>query len=164
MLELLIVMGLLSVFAVLVGQIFTLAFKAWTVDSNRADMRVAAGLGLERMERDIMQAENITVARADRMTFTADVDDDGTDETVVLLFNPDTRTITRRVNGRLTNKVPYIQDFALSYYKANADTDFTPQSQGDRNAIRFIDILLTANKGDETLSMGSGVCPRNQGL
>ena len=164
LIELLVVVTLLSVLAGVVSQVFLLGLKVWSTDWNRTEIRQKAALGLERMTRELGQAGSITTARANRIRFSADVDNDGSDETVTFRFYPARDEIRRTVDGTAMVMTPYIQAFALSYYRANTGTDFTPSSQADRDDIRVIGISLTLNKGDETITLSSSIYPRNQGL
>lgn len=165
LIELIIVIVVLSIIAGFMSWTFVAGLRLWNSSKNRADIRQSGNLAMERMVRELSQASSFTIAQAGQVKFDADVDNDGTDETVT--FSTSDSELIRKVDGTETVLTPNVQTFGLSYRDLNdviMPFPITGGPGGDRDNIRVVIISLTLDKADETVSLSSGVYARNQGL
>ncbi len=162
LIELIIVIVLLSILVGFVSWVFVVGLRSWSSGKDRADIRQSSNLALERMVRELSQASSFTIAQAGQVKFVADLDDDGTDETVT--FSVSNSELISDIDGTATVLAPDVQAFGLLYRDLNNVIMTFPISGGDRDNIRVIIISLTLNKVDETINLSSSAYARNQGL
>ena len=162
LIELIIVIVLLSILVGFVSWVFVVGLRSWSSGKDRADIRQSSNLALERMVRELSQASSFTIAQAGQVKFVADLDDDGTDETVT--FSVSNSELFSDTDGTATVLAPDVQAFGLLYRDLNNVIMTFPISGGDRDNIRVIIISLTLNKADETINLSSSAYARNQGL
>lgn len=165
LIELIIVIVLFSILAVSVSWGFVVGLTSWSSGLNRADLRQDGNWAIEIMVREISQASIITAADSDNITFVADVDDDGTNETVT--FDISNNNLNRTVGSIATVLTSNVQTLDLSYRNIVNKLMTLPEdtsAQDERDKIRVIIISLTLNNVDETLTLSSSVYARNQGL
>jgi len=164
LIELLITMLLFS--AIIVATILTLnvGLKIWSSNKDRLDVRQNGSLAMETMTRYLEIANNITATSANSITFAADINNNGADETVVLAFDAVNKIINITIGGATTILTPDTQSFSLSYYQSNTQVPFTPITQADRDSICIVTISLTMNKGSDTVTLSSSAFCRNQGV
>ncbi len=162
LIELLIAMLLFSAIAGAATLMFTTGLKIWYSNKDRLDVRQNGSLAIEEMVRYLELSSNITAATTSSITFAADVNNDGTDETVTIAYNLGTQRINITINGATTILTPDVQSFSLSYYQSNTQVSFTPVNQADRDSIRIVKISLIMNKGSDTVTLSSSAYCRNQ--
>ena len=163
LIELIIVIVLFSVLMISVSWVFIVGLRTWNSGLNRAQIRQDSSLAMEKMVRELSQADSITDAAADEITFLADLDDDGINETVT--FDVNNTELIRTFEGVPTVLAFDVQGFELSYRDLDDNLLNLPQdtaSQKKRDDIRVIAISLSMNKADETIILNSGVYARNQ--
>lgn len=164
LIELLMAMALFSVIVGAALSIFTVSLNIWDSSQSRIDIRQNGSLAMEKMVRYLELANNITAATASSITFTADVNNDDTDETVTLALDTVNEKLNQAISGVTMTLTPGVQSFSLSYYKSDTETPFTPLIQADRDTIRIVNLSLIMNKGSDTVSLGSSAYCRNQGV
>ena len=164
LIELIITILLISAIIGAAILMLTTGLKIWSSDKDRLDIRQNGSLAMERITRYLELANNITAASANSITFAADINNDGTDETVAIVFSDVNRNINITIDGITAILTPDAQSFSLSYYQSNTSASFTPVTQADRDGIRVITISLTMNKGSDTVAFTSSVFCRNQGV
>ncbi len=142
-----VVTALVSIIVAVSATVFLTGLSAWVSGRDRTEIREGASLAMERMVRDLCQAGTITAATASAITFTADVNNDGVNETVT--FNQ--------------NGIPDAQALTFSYTDLNNNSIPVPVAQASLSSIRVVTIALTMNKGDETYALSSSAYTRNQG-
>ena len=165
LIELIIVIVLFSMLAGFISWTFVAGLQVWDSGINRSNVRQDASLAMEKMVRELAQASLITAAQVDGITFVADLDDDGSNETITLDVSSNN---LRRAEGSLsTILASNVQSFDLSYRNLDNKLMVVPEDTSgpdERDKIRVIIISLTMNKGDETITLSSSVYARNQGL
>ena len=159
LIELIIVLTLFIIIVGFAGWSFIVGLRAWNSGQNRAEIRLDGTLAIEKMVRELSQASDITTADEDEIIFEADLDDDGTVETVT--FNVSNNNLIRTVNAVATVLASNVQTFGLSYLDLNNSPWTLPQDPVD---IRVITISLTMSNLDETFSLSSSTYVRNQQL
>src|SRR3989338_10406366 len=161
--ELTIVLVLLSIFIGVVLLVFVVQLKAWGSSLNRATIRQQGHQALGRMVRELSQTNSITSASAGAITFLADLDDNGADETITLNTSGNS---LRRTGGAVISPLAFnVQSFGLAYRDLN-DNVLTPpdgtDTQAERDTIRVAVLSLTMSKADETLNISSSAYLHNQ--
>lgn len=162
--ELIIVAGLLSL---LIGAIFTPLVTGqfyWHRGESDVQVQRKARSALERVIRDIQHAgfrseglNYIKTARADEISFEADLDDDGTAETVHFYKDGDSLKKGVQLVGELSETVSQVADnvsaFSLTYYD-NSDSDPPTEvtlgadgnvSSSDLNRIALVEARITTS-------------------
>lgn len=160
--ELIIVAGLLSL---LIGAIFTPLVTGqfyWHRGESDVQVQRKARSALERVIRDIRHAgfrsegfDYINKARADEISFEADLDDDGTAETVHFFKDGDSLKKGVQLVGELSETVSLVADnvsaFSLTYYensdppiKITLDADGNVSSS-DLNGIALVEARITTS-------------------
>lgn len=161
--EVLIVIVLFSILAVSVLWISAVAIKTWGTALDRTQIRQEAGSAMARMIREMGQINSITDAQDAQMTFLADLDGNGTDETVSL--DTSGSNLIRTEGTVTTILASNVQTFGLSYLDVN-NTLLNPpggtSTQTKRDGIRVITVTLTMDKDDETLTLASSAYAKNQ--
>ena len=163
LIELIIVMALFSVLVVSALWVFVVGLRVWGTNRDRNEIRSESSLAMERITRELSQASSITNADEDAITFMADLDDDGSNETVT--FSTDSNRLIRTEAATETSLAFNVEDFALAYRDADNDLMNLPAdvaSQAKRDLIRVIIISLAMNKGEESFTLSSSVYARNQ--
>ena len=172
LIELLTAILLFSAIALAATLMLTTGLKTWSSNQSSLDVRQNGNLAMEKMVRCLELASNITAATTDSITFAADIDNNGTNETVTIAFDAVNKRINITTEGITTILTPDAQSFSLSYYQSDTQTSygaipqpsFTPVDQYDRNRIATIKISLTMNKGSDTVTLSSSAFCRNRGV
>lgn len=161
--ELTIVLVLLSIFIGVVLLVFVVHLKTWGSSLNRATIRQQGHQALGRMVRELNQTNSITSASSSAVTFLADLDDNGSDETITLNTSG---TILNRAEGAVTTPLAFnVQSFGLAYRDLNNNVLTPPagtDTQVERDSLRVVVLSLTMNKADETLNISSSAYLHNQ--
>lgn len=163
LIELIIAVTLFSILGSVVLWVFVVGLRSWDSGRNRADIRQSVNMALERMTRELSQASEITTAKAGNITFQADLDQNGTAETITFdVTNAD--NLERTESGVDILMVSNVQDFTLGYYlESDNDTLLSAvNSPATRDTIRVVVISITVNEGDETLTFSTSAYTRNQ--
>jgi prepilin-type N-terminal cleavage/methylation domain-containing protein len=161
--ELIITVALFSIIVGVASLLFLMGMKAWSYGNDRSEIRTRANSAMEVITNDLSEAHLVTAATATSITFSADPDNDGLDEIVTIAFDAVNNKIDRTVAGSTRILTPYAQSFGFTYCQANMETTFVPATQADRDSMRIVNISLTMDKQDETISLSSSVLCRNQG-
>ncbi len=163
--ELLIAMLLFSAITGATVLMFNTGLKIWSSSKDRIDIRQNGSLAMERMIRYLELARNITTAAEDSITFTADLDNNGLDETITIAYDA-VNKIDITIAGSTTTLTRDVNNLVLTYYGLNTETAFTPPhpiNPADRASIRVINISITMSKGSDTVTLSSSAFCRNQG-
>jgi len=153
-------MALVAILAGVVSFTFAVGLKTWGSGRNRAEIRQDGNLAMERMVRELSQASGFTIARDDKVKFSADLDEDGEVESIT--FDTSEDNLNRTVEDVAVCLARNVETFHLAYYDLNNDLLEPPVAPSERDNIRVITITLTMNKVDETISLSSSVYARNQ--
>ncbi len=164
LIELLIAMLLFSAIIGATILMLTTGLKIWNSNKDRLDIRQNGSLAMEKMVRYLGLTHTITAATTSSITFAADVDNNGTDETVTIAYNSGNKRMNITIGGTTTILTPDAQSFSLSYYQSNTQVPFTPVTPADRDSICIVKISLTMNKGNDTVTLSSSAFCRNQGV
>lgn len=168
LIELIVVVVLFSILVAAVFWIFVAGLKIWGSGKDRAYIRQDANLAIERMVRELSEASAINTAKSDEVEFDADLDGDGSVETIRFdVSNDGNLERTEVITGPdiVVIIAPNVRDFIVGYYlDGDNDTLLTSVTGPSVDDIRVIVISLTLDDGDETIILSSSAYARNQGL
>lgn len=163
LMELTLVLALLSVFVGVVLWIFAVELKMWGSSRDRVMIRQQGHQVLNQMVRELGQTNSITSAAAGAITFLADLDDNGTDETITL--NTSGSNLNRTEGAVVSSLAFNVQNFGIAYRDLSNNLLTPPggtNTQAQRDTIKVVTLSLTMNKTDETLNLSSSVYLHNQ--
>jgi len=163
LIELTIVIAFFSVLAGVISWMFVTTLRSWDSGLNRARIRQESNAAMGIMMREIGQASSITDAAADEITFEADLDDDGGDETVT--YSVSGTNLVRTVDAVDTIVLSYVDSLTLSYRDVNDASMSIPSdvsNQAKRDTIRVVTVSMASDRADETFTLSSSVYVRNQ--
>lgn len=132
----------------------------WNFISFREETSSQGSTALIRIARELRQATDISAADAANLIFSADLDADGTDDSVQYLRNAGSEL--RRIfnsNGQGDILSSGITGLDLTYYDANNSVLTRPVS--DTSDIKRIKINLTMQSGSQTKTLKTQIWPRN---
>ena len=161
--ELTIVLVLLSIFIGAVFLVFVVQVRTWGSSLNRTMIRQHGHQALNRMVRELNQTNSITSASSGAITFLADLDDNGSDETITL--NTSGNSLRRTGGAVITTLAFNVQSFGLTYRDLNNNILTPPagtDTQAERDSIKVVVLSFTMNKADETLNLSSSAYLHNQ--
>ena len=163
LIELMVAVVLISIFVISVFGVFRLGLTVWGTGLDRAHMRQDSHAAIERMTRELSQANTITFARSSQITFGADLDDNGSDETIdYSLSGGDVLRVEGAVSTVLARSV---QSLGFTYTDLDNNILTPPGgtgSQAKRDTIRVIGITLGMARNNDTFNVGTSVHARNQ--
>ncbi|MBU1809686.1 MAG: prepilin-type N-terminal cleavage/methylation domain-containing protein [Candidatus Omnitrophica bacterium] len=166
--ELIIVTAFIGILAGVLASTFAVGLKTWSSGLDRTNLRQDGNLVLEKMVRELSQASEISTAMSDEIEFEADLDQDGSAETIRFdVSNDDNLERTEVLTGPdlVVIMAGGVQSFTLGYYLTSDNETLLSSVTGPtRDNIRVIIISLTLEKADQTITLSSSVYTRNQGL
>lgn len=132
----------------------------WNFLSFREETSSQGSSALIRMARELRQATEIAAADAANLIFNADLDADGTDNTVQYLRNASSelRWIFDKVSPGDILSVG-VSGLDITYYDGNNAALARPVS--DTSEIKRIKISLTVQSGSQTKTLKTQIWPRN---
>jgi prepilin-type N-terminal cleavage/methylation domain-containing protein len=165
LIEILIVISLFTVIVGFALWAFVMGLRAWNSGQNRAEIRLDATYALERMVREISQASNIGIAQDDTVKFSADVNNNGVNETIT--YKVVDNNLIRSIPDLLLEDIILVvarsaDSLQLVYYDLDNNLLTPPIIGAQQDTIRLIQITLNMNKADETLTLSSSAYARNQ--
>ena len=167
LIELIVVITLFLMLASVVLWVFVVGLKSWDSGKNRANIRQSVNAAFERMTRELSQASEIAIAKADEIEFEADLDQNGSAEAIKFdISNAGVLQRTEIIVGPdiIVSMVPYVQSFTLGYYLDSDNDDLlsTVTTPSDLDSIRVVVMSITVTAGDETLTFSTSAYVRNQ--
>lgn len=161
LIELLISVMLISVMLGAIWMIYGTGTKVFYSQASRYDIKEQINSAFTTMARELRQALSITAATATSVTFTADLDSDGANETIQYAWAGTAGAPLNRVEGASTKTlVRSINSLAFSYYAENSN--ITPLSfPVTVGQIKLVAFDATAVKGSETFRLRTKVYLRN---
>ena len=162
LLELLLVMALLAIFAGVIHESVIVGLRAANAADEREDVRLQVADALDRLTREGSLASNVTQANDQVFKFDADLDGNGTTETGITyeVLNGD---LVRTLGDTTVTLIRDLATLDFDYQDLNGANMATPvSSQSERDTIRLAQVVLTGTKDTETLSVAEAVYLRNR--
>lgn len=159
LIELLIATALVGILVGAVGMVYNAGFKVFYSQFTRSSIKGEAGRAFLNMSRELRQASSITSAGPSSLTFTADTNNDGIDETIQYAWSGTLNDPLNRVSAPLTNPlITSVNALAFSYYDVNNNPLAFPVTASQ---VRLLSIDITAVQGDEAIQLRARVDLRN---
>lgn len=151
LIELLISVLLISAMLIAVWAIYSTGFKVFYNQISRYDIKDQSALAFITMTNELHEASSITAATAASVTFTADINDDGVNETIQYTWSGTAGDPLNRVVGAATNTlVRSVNSVAFSYYNTDNVLLSFPVTLAN---VHLAAVDLTAVTGDETFHL-----------
>lgn len=162
LIELLISTLLISLMLGAIWVVYHTGYQVFYSQHSRQDIKNQASYAFITMTNELHQALSVTAATAGSMTFTADINSDGLNETITYSWSGVAGDPLNRVVGaqtlilaRSVNNPPPLNDNPLfTYYGVNnADLGTSPSV----SQVRLVEIDLTTKSGDESFHLRTKV-------
>lgn len=151
LIELLISVLLISTMLGTVWAIYHTGFTVFYNQLSRYDIKGETSLAFMTMTGELHQALSVTAATATSITFTADLDSNGVNETIQYTWSGVAGAPLNRVVGTATRTLVHsVQDLMFSYYNTNNVLLSVPITVAD---VHLVAVDATAVKGNETFHL-----------
>jgi prepilin-type N-terminal cleavage/methylation domain-containing protein len=151
LIELLISIALLSVLVIAISLVYRVGLRTFYGQATRSDMKGEVSRALINMAGELRQANSVTGADAKSVTFTADINADGVNETIQYVWSGVSGAALNRISGSATS--PLIKSMSaatFSYY--DASNTLMPTSP-TASLVRLVAVSATVTYRDETFNL-----------
>jgi len=152
LIELLISVMLISAMLGAVWAIYSTGSKVFYGQLSRYDIKDETSLAFVTMTKELHQASSVTAATATSVTFTADIDSDGANETIQYTWSNVVGAPLNRVADDSVTRILIrsVQSIAFTYYNTNNVLLSVPVTLAN---VHLAAIDAIAVKGDETFHL-----------
>ncbi|MCX5665675.1 MAG: prepilin-type N-terminal cleavage/methylation domain-containing protein [Candidatus Omnitrophica bacterium] len=151
LIELLISVMLISVILGAIWVVYSTGVIVFSGQTSRYDIKDETSLAFITMTKELHQALSITAATATSVTFTADLDNNGVNETIQYTWSGTAGAPLNRVVGAATRTlVRSVQSIAFTYYNDNNVLLSVPVTLAN---VHLVAVDTTAIKVDETFRL-----------
>lgn len=158
LIELLISVVLVSVMLGAVWMVYDVGFKVFHDQFTLTGIKGEVGRLMTNISRELRTAASLTAAAEEDLTFTADSDDDGVNESVQYIWSGVPGEELSRVSSETMPVVRYVDSLSFSYYDANNDPLSFPVTASN---VKEVALDITVIENDETFHLRSKVKLRN---
>jgi prepilin-type N-terminal cleavage/methylation domain-containing protein len=160
LLELMIAMSLLGIFAGAIHETVIVGLRAVRVSHIREDVRLQAVRALDRLTREAALCANVDQAQDQRFQFDADLDGDGSTEGNIN-YRVQNGDLERVQGGTSVVLVSDLAGLDFDYVDEAGAAMATPVASGSRDDVRVVQITVTAARGTESISVAGAAYLRN---
>lgn len=158
LIELILVIVLISILLGAITFTFVVGLRAWDVGMLHGGIKKDASYTLRIMSEEMKQATSITSANQNDITFRADLDGNGVDETITYIWSGVVGENFNRTQGTTTTAVARnVQNAQFQYYNANNNLLSFPVTA---SLVRLVELTLQLKKENESIQYVSKVRPR----
>lgn len=158
LIEAILVIALLSLLLTAITSVFVVGFKVWDSQSLSAGAKKDAAYSLRVISEELRQASSIVAATQNSLTFTADLDGNGADETIVYCWSGTAGDDLNRTEAAITKILARDAENAqFIYYDASNDPLAFPVAV---SAVKLAELTLELKTEDETIKYLLKVRPR----
>lgn len=147
LIETLIVVALFSTLLVAMWVLYDIGFRLFSQEEIRAGARMEPVRALSILSRELRQAVSVTGAEASSLTFSADTDRDGADESIQYRWQGTAGQDLERISGATIPVVQSVQSLSFAYYDASNNLLNFPVTPSQ---ARLVQADLTVLDRDET--------------
>ncbi len=158
LIELLITVVLVSILLGAICMVYNVGFKAFYAQWTRTGVKGQAGRTFINAARELRQAASVTGAQQSNLTFSADTDNNGVDETIQYIWSAVAGEPLQRISSVTTPVVDSVNSLAFSYYDANNNLLSFPVTPSQ---VRLVAIDIIVTDKDETFHLRSNIDLRN---
>ncbi len=165
LLELFLVMALLSILLGVMGLTFLVGLRAWDTGILSGGIKKEASYSLRIMTEELKQATSITAAGLNSVTFVADLDNDGENETISYSWSGVIGESLNRTKTTATGTVTTpalardVQGASFQYYGASNNL-LGPPPAVTASLVRVVELTLQLARESETLQYLVKIRPR----
>jgi prepilin-type N-terminal cleavage/methylation domain-containing protein len=157
LMELLIALVLVGILLGAVGMVYDVSMRAFTSQWKRSGIKGEVGRALGTIGHDLRQADSLLSAQATSLSFAADTDNDGIEETIRVSWSgaPGAPLDKAFLSGAPTATVPLVaavQSAAFAYYDADNNLLSFPVSLAQ---VKSVSSDLIAVDGEEVFHLRS---------
>jgi len=155
LIELLISVILISILVGAVWVVYNVGSRSFQSQWARSGLKSEAGRALYYMGHDLRVATAVTTSSATALTFTADVDGNGSNDTIQYAWSG---VSGAPLNRTLVTTVPAIRSvnsLAFTYYDSSNNTTTTP------SAVRVVSVNVTVADKNESFTLRTNFDIRN---
>lgn len=158
LIELILVTLLISILLGAITATFVVGLRAWDVGILHGGVKKDASYSLRIMSEEIKQATSITAANQNNITFVADLDRNGVDESITYSWSGVIGENFNKIQGTTTTPLARdVESVQLQYYDANNNLLSPPVTA---SSVRVVEIALRLKKEDESIRYISKFRPR----
>lgn len=158
LIELVITLVFVFILVGMLALLYQAGFSTAFNQSNRMVEKGTSSRALILVGQELRQATAITSAQLRSLSFTADPDFNGAEETLQYTWSGTAGESFNRVSTSTTPLVPNVTALSFSYYNAgNALLSFPVTA----SQVRLVALDMTVTDGDETFQLRNQIRPRN---
>lgn len=158
LMELILVTFLLTILLGAITSTFVVGLRAWDVGILHAGIKKEASFSLRMMSDEMRQATSITAANQNDVTFVADSDGNGAEETITYSWSGVIGENLNRIQGTTTSALARdVESAQFQYYDANNNLLSFPVTA---SLVRAVEISLKLKKENESIQYLSKFRPR----
>lgn len=158
LIELLITMVLMFALVAVIWGLFNTGFATTVTESLRTSLKGDSSRGFVKMGVELRRALSVTTAQATGLTFTADTDNDGVDETIQYTWGGTAGQPLNRVSAGTQPLVNSISTLSFSYYDSGHNLLSFPVTASQVKSVRAD---ITVADEDESFRLRSEYRLRN---
>lgn len=156
--ELIITMVMVSVLMGAIGLAYNVGFRVFYSHKTRIGGKSEAGRSLSTMAQEVRTAVSVTSAQASSLTFSADTDNDGINESIQYSWSGTAGAPLQRISTLTTLLASSVNSLSLTYYDSNNNLLSFPVTA---SSVRIVSFDLTVKSQDETFQLRSQTRLRN---
>src|SRR3989338_11545 len=157
LIELILVIALLSIMLGAIGFTFLVGLRAWDIGILSGGIKKEASYSLRIISEELKQATAITTAGLNSITFVADLDNNGENETITYSWSgvigenlKRTSIIITPPETVTTDLARNVQNTQFQYYNIN-NTLLGPPPPVTASLVRVVELTLQIQREGETL-------------
>lgn len=156
--ELLMTVLLMALMIPGIWTVFRAGLISFSSENDRLAVKGESGRGFVEMTEELRHATSMTAALAASLSFTVDMDDNGSDETVQYTWSGTAGDPLNRVSSFTVPAIPSVSSVSLSYYDSSGNLLSFPVTASQ---VRIVAVNLTVGYRDETFNLRTQVRLRN---
>ncbi len=143
---------LVSILLAFILLVYSVGAKTFYSQWTRSGIKGEAGRVLINAFKELRYASSVTDSQEESITFTADIDDDGADETIQYIWSGVAGEPLNRIAGTTLAVIGSVDDFDISYYDSDNDLLSFPVTP---SSVKAVSLEVTVGEGDETFKLRS---------
>ena len=160
LIELILVIALLSILLGAIGVTFIVGLKAWDTGILSGGIKKEASYSLRIITEELRHATAITAAGLNSVTFVADLDNNGVNETISYTWSGVAGADLSRIEGADTRVLARnVQNAQFQYYDIN-NTLLGPPPTVTASSVRVVELTLLLQRQSETVQYLVKIRPR----
>jgi len=153
-------MALLSILLGAIGFTFIVGLRAWDTGILSGGIKKEASYSLRIISEELKQATSITTAGLNSVTFVADLDNNGVNETISYTWSGVISADLSRIQGAVTTVLARnVQNAQFQYYNIN-NTLLGPPPAVTASLVRVVELTLQLTREGEVLQYLVKIRPR----